>query len=126
MVMGSLASMVPRFFPQLVTNDRVVQEAVRPLALPLLVGALLTAPVAVSEGILLAKRELGYLASVYVLSTALLPPALIYGVKLVKGPVVNVWWGFAIFQLFRAICFTGRLWGTKLLFAGRSAVKKGA
>ena len=126
MVMGSLASMVPRFFPQLVTNDKVVQEAVRPLALPLLVGALLTAPVAVSEGILLAKRELGYLASVYVLSTALLPPALIYGVKLVKGPVVNVWWGFAIFQLFRAICFTGRLWGTKLLFAGRSAVKKGA
>jgi Na+-driven multidrug efflux pump len=124
MVTGSLASLVPRYFPQLVSNDRGVQEAVRPLALPLLIGALLTAPVAVSEGILLAKRELGYLASVYVLSTALLPPALIYGVKLVKGPVVNVWWGFALFQLFRATCFTGRLWGGKLLTAVGRRVSK--
>ncbi len=126
MVTGSLASLVPRYFPQLVSNDRGVQEAVRPLALPLLIGALLTAPVAVSEGILLAKRELGYLASVYVLSTALLPPALIYGVKLVKGPVVNVWWGFALFQLFRATCFTGRLWGGKLLTVGRRVSKSGS
>jgi Na+-driven multidrug efflux pump len=123
MATGSLASLVPRYFPQLVSNDGSVQEAVRPLALPLLVGALLTAPVAVSEGILLAKRELGYLASVYVISTALLPPALIYGVKLVKGPVVNVWWGFAFFQLFRATCFTGRLWGGKLLAMGHKGKK---
>ena len=73
---------------------------------------------------MLAKRELGYLAAVYLVSTALLPPALIYYVKLVKGPVVNVWWGFAAFQLFRALCFTGRLWGGKVvgaLLGGKNA-----
>ena len=48
----------------LLTNDATVREAVAPLALPLAVGALLTAPVAVCEGVLLARRQLRYLAAV--------------------------------------------------------------
>jgi len=109
--MGLLSSSVPAFFPGLLTNDITVQTAVRPLAIPLALGALLTAPVAVSEGVLLARRDLGFLASVYLASTAMLPYALIRFVKQVQGPVVNVWWGFAYFQLFRAMCFTTRIWG---------------
>ena len=115
------ASMV-RFFPGILTNDAAVQAAVKPMALPLALGGLLTAPVAVSEGILLARRELGFLASVYVLTTALFP-FIVFRVKKAQGPVVHVWACFAGFQLFRAACFTGRIWIPKLLGKMRGAGK---
>jgi hypothetical protein len=66
--------------------------------------------VAVSEGILLARRELKFLASVYIVSTTLLPPALLR-IKKLQEPVSYVWGAFAVFQLFRASCFTLRIWG---------------
>lgn len=113
-VIACVAASVPAFFPHILTNDAGVQAAVRPLALPLMLGCLLTAPVAVSEGILLARRELGFLAGVYVLTTALLPSVL-FKVKVAQGPVVHVWACFAGFQLFRAAFFTGRLWGPKII-----------
>ena len=125
-VTGAAAS-IPRFFPWILTNDVAVQTAVRPLALPLLLGGLLTAPVAVSEGILLARRELGFLAGVYVLSTALFP-SIVFKVKQAQGPVVHVWACFAGFQLFRALCFTGRIWLPKLwlkMFGGSAESGKG-
>ncbi len=105
-----VASSIPRFLPFVLTNDGMVQRAVRPLALPLLLGSLLTAPVAVSEGVLLARRELKFLAGVYVLSTLMFP----FGLFALKGkgsPVSHVWYGFVFFQMFRAACFTGKLWG---------------
>merc|ERR1740124_1281438 len=85
----SLFFFVPRFLPFLLTNDAGVQMAVRPLALPLFLGCVLTAPVAVSEGVLLARRELKYLTGVYVLSTAVFPFFLMR-VKAAGGPVVDV------------------------------------
>jgi Na+-driven multidrug efflux pump len=109
-----IASSIPRYFPFILTNDPSVQTAVRPLSLPLLLGGILTAPVAVSEGVLLARRELKYLASVYVLSTFLFPFGL-FTIKRSGGPVINVWYGFALFQLFRALCFTGKIWGRSLV-----------
>jgi len=113
-IVALVASTIPRFLPFLLTNDAGVQSCVKPLALPLLVGSILTAPVAVSEGVLLARRELKYLAGVYLLSTAVFPFFLLK-IKASAGPVVNIWWGFALFQLFRALCFTGRLWGGVLI-----------
>jgi Na+-driven multidrug efflux pump len=107
---AALAASIPSIFPFILTNDPIVQTAVKPLALPLFLGSLLTAPVAVSEGVLLARRELKYLASVYVLSTIMFPFGL-FKLKKSGGPVSNVWYGFVFFQLFRALCFTGRLWG---------------
>mmetsp|Transcript_30284 Transcript_30284/g.66609 ORF Transcript_30284/g.66609 Transcript_30284/m.66609 type:complete len:137 (+) Transcript_30284:1196-1606(+) len=112
-VVTSVAASIPRFFPWILTNDVAVQEAVRPLALPLMFGGLLTAPVAVSEGTLLARRELGYLAAVYVLSTALFP-SIVFRVKKAQGPVIHVWACFAGFQLFRAMAFLGKIWLPKL------------
>ena len=53
LIMAGLASSVPRFLPRFLTNDALVQTAVRPLALALFLGALLLAPVAVCEGVLL-------------------------------------------------------------------------
>lgn len=109
-----LAASVPRLFPFILTNDAMVQRAVKPLALPLFLGSILTAPVAVSEGVLLARRELKFLAGVYVLSTLLFPFGLLT-LKKTGAPVANVWYGFVFFQLFRALCFTGRLWGGAVL-----------
>mmetsp|Transcript_1778 Transcript_1778/g.2356 ORF Transcript_1778/g.2356 Transcript_1778/m.2356 type:complete len:558 (+) Transcript_1778:162-1835(+) len=109
-----VAASIPRFFPFILTNDAVVQGAVSPLALPLFLGSVLTAPVAVSEGVLLARRELKFLASVYVLSTLVFPFGL-FTIKKCGGPVIGVWYGFVLFQLFRALMFTGRLWGGALL-----------
>ena len=111
-----IAGSIPRFFPGLLTKDKMIWDAVFPLAAPLVVSGMLTAPVAVSEGVLLARRELKFLASVYLVSTALLPSVLMK-IKRNGSPsgVVQVWTCFAAFQLFRAICFTGKLWGRRLL-----------
>jgi Na+-driven multidrug efflux pump len=108
-IVASLASVIPARYGRWLTTDTTVQHAVQPLAKYLWAGAFLTAPVAVSEGILLARRELQYLATVYVLTTALLPPALIR-VKILGGNVEQVWACFAVFQLFRAALFAGRIW----------------
>jgi Na+-driven multidrug efflux pump len=111
---SAIASLVPAYFGNFITSDVNVQVAVKPLAKYLLAGSFLAAPVAVSEGILLARRELKFLASVYLVSTALLPAALIW-VKKIGGNVQQVWGCFAAFQLFRAFCFVGRIYGGSFL-----------
>jgi Na+-driven multidrug efflux pump len=108
-IVATLASLVPFANAGMLTSDKSLQAAVKPLAKYLWMGAFLTAPVAVSEGILLARRELKYLASVYLVSTALLPPVL-WRIKTSGGTVDQIWACFAIFQLFRAMCFAGRIW----------------
>ena len=108
-IIASLAAMVPAFRGSFLTSDTNLQTAVKPLAKYLWIGAFLTAPVAVSEGVLLAKRELKFLASVYLVTTALLPTALLR-IKLTGGTVEQVWACFAVFQLFRALLFAGRIW----------------
>ena len=127
-VVASTASLIPAFFGNFISSDTAVQEAVKPLARWLWMGAFFWAPVAVSEGVLLARRELKYLAGVYLASTALLPPALLQ-VKFRGGDVGQVWACFAVFQLFRALCFTGKIWGRSLwdfLFGKRNAVQQPA
>lgn len=69
---------------------------------------LLTGPVCAGEGTLLARRQLGFLAGVYALSTAVLPFVLL-GIKR-RGPVSAVWTTFALFQMVRASAFTARVW----------------
>ncbi|KAK1740232.1 multidrug and toxic compound extrusion (MATE) family protein [Skeletonema marinoi] len=100
------------FAPGIVTKDAGVQAAAKPLALILAAGVSLTAPVAVSEGALIARKELTYLAGVYFLSTALLPPVL-RRIRSGGGPVSQVWICFALFQLFRSTCFLGRILATR-------------
>lgn len=66
----------------------------------------------VSEGALIARKELSFLAGVYFVSTALLPPVL-RKIRGGGGPVVQVWICFALFQLFRSACFLGRILATR-------------
>jgi len=115
-VVASLASLIPAFFGGMLTSDPTVKNAVKPLAKYLWAGAFLTAPVAVSEGLLLARRELKYLAGIYLLTTALLPPALLR-IKDMGGNVEQVWACFAVFQLCRAGLFTGRIWSGSVINA---------
>ena len=130
-VIASLASLVPAFYGNMLTSDGVVQESVKPLAKYLWAGAFLTAPVAVSEGVLFARQELKYLAMVYVATTALLPSALMR-IKVTGGNVEQVWACFAVFQLFRATLFAGRIWSGPVLkkitgmFAGKKVREAGA
>eukprot|EP00550_Attheya_septentrionalis_P005846 CAMPEP_0198285888 /NCGR_PEP_ID=MMETSP1449-20131203/5129_1 /TAXON_ID=420275 /ORGANISM="Attheya septentrionalis, Strain CCMP2084" /LENGTH=556 /DNA_ID=CAMNT_0043983501 /DNA_START=313 /DNA_END=1983 /DNA_ORIENTATION=+ len=111
---ASIGSSIPAFFSRILTTDAGVMATVKPLAIPLWFGAMLTAPVAISEGVLLARRELKFLAAVYMTSTAILPPALLR-IKAAGGPVVNIWSCFAAFQLFRASCFAGKIWGRRFV-----------
>lgn len=104
---------VPASGATFLTNDAMVRAAVVPTALPLAIGVLLTGPLAASEGVLLARRQLGFLAGVYVSTVALLPPVLL-AVKRRGGTVAQLWTCFAIFQLFRATLFSGKIWGDKL------------
>ena len=96
------------------TNDLTVRLAVRPLAAPLAASYILCGPLALAEGVLLARRQLKFLASVYIATVALLPPALI-AAKQRGGPIVLVWTIFAVFNLCRAILFGARVWGSQLL-----------
>lgn len=114
-IIASIASLVPAFFGYFITSDSVIQQSIKPLAKYLWLGAFIWAPVAVSEGVLLARLELKFLASIYLLSTALLPPALLRIKHNPNGTVGQVWLCFCIFQTFRAIAFMGRIWGIPIL-----------
>ena len=74
-----------------------MQTAVRTLDLPFFLGGLLLAPMTVCESVLLSQRELGFLAGVYAVSTALLPPVL-FRIKRSGGTVSMIWNAFAVFQ----------------------------
>ena len=108
LLIASVVGSIVAFAPGIVTKDAGVQAAAKPLALILAAGVSLTAPVAVSEGALIARKELTYLAGVYFISTALLPPVL-RRIRSGGGPVSQVWICFALFQLFRSTCFLGRI-----------------
>jgi len=102
---SALGAALPLLGAPLLTNDPRVISEMKLLALPLCVAMVLTGPVCASEGVLLARRQLGFLSLVYLTSVALLPTLLLR-----VGSVTDVWNTFAVFQLARAAAFTGRVW----------------
>ena len=120
---AAIAAAVPIAGTQFLTNDPTVRLAVRPLAGPLAISTFLSGPMMAAEGVLLARRQLKFLALVYLVTTALLPPALI-AVKNRGGPVVRVWLCFAAFNFCRTAVFGLRVWGRQLLegVVGKKAV----
>jgi hypothetical protein len=111
-LLATVVAGIVSYAPGIVTKDITVQTAVKPLAGALAAGAFLTAPVAVSEGTLIARSDLAYLSSVYFVSTLSLPPVL-RKIRSGGGAVQQVWVCFALFQLFRSTCFLGRIWATR-------------
>jgi len=49
------------------------------------------------------------------MTTALLPPVLLKVKFSPDGSVGQVWSSFCVFQLFRALCFTGKIWGRPIV-----------
>lgn len=89
-----VAASIPSCFPFLLTHDAVVQASVKQLALPLFLGGLLTAPVAVSEvrGCVIGKARVQIVpcqCTVYVLITLHLSFGL-FKLKAGGGPVSSV------------------------------------
>jgi Na+-driven multidrug efflux pump len=110
-IVASIATLIPAYFGYFITTDNAVIQALKPLAKYLWLGALFWAPVAVSEGVLLARLELKFLAGIYLLSTLFLPPALLQVKLRPNGSIEKVWMCFVIFQILRATAFTTRIWG---------------
>lgn len=121
-VVGCLISPIPSLLPSVITSDKTVQLAVRSLWPHLFISTFLMAPIAVSEGVMLARRDLKFLAAVYVLSTALLIPSLL--VKFPGKSVEYVWACLALFQAVRASAFVGRVWLGFLSCESRSMPEK--
>ena len=88
------------------------------LALPLALSALLAGPLCAAEGVLLARRNLAFLAGAYGATVALLTPALL-AVKARGGPVELTWACFAVFQGVRACLFAGRVLWARLAKGNR-------
>lgn len=109
-VCGSIACAVPLLAPQLLTRDAAVwphMARVSPLAL---LAMMLTAADVGATGILLARRDLAYVARAFVVTLVALAA---FVSMFVKGPygmgLSGVWAGFVLFFGLRCIQSVGRL-----------------
>ncbi|CAM9193534.1 unnamed protein product [Chrysoparadoxa australica] len=107
---AAFAGLLPLRLPHLFTSDAAITKAMHEIT-PLLSWALLShACVMGLEGILLAKRQLSYLARIYALDTCLLVGYL-YSVNrwTQLGGLHTGWWGLFLLQSVRFVQFTFRL-----------------
>ena len=119
---GLVACGLPLLAPQLLTKDAAVwphMASVAPLAL---CAMLLTAADVGATGILLARRDLAYVARAFLFTLCVLAVFVSVGVR---GPhgwgLVGVWWGLVLFFGLRCIQSVGRLvWMAR---RGRGRVK---
>jgi Na+-driven multidrug efflux pump len=109
-VCGSIACAVPLLAPQLLTKDPAVwpyMARVSPLAL---LAMLLTAADVGANGILLARRDLAYVARAFMFTLCALA---VFVSVFVKGPyglgLDGVWYGLVLFFGLRCVQSVGRL-----------------
>lgn len=112
-VCGSIACAVPLLTPQLLTKDAAVwphMARVSPLAL---LAMLLTAADVGATGVLLARRDLAYVARAFVVTLGALA---VFVSVFVKGPhglgLEGVWLGLVLFFGLRCVQSVGRLMWT--------------
>jgi Na+-driven multidrug efflux pump len=98
---SAVGSLLPLFGARLFTSDVAVIAALKPLAPLLFMSAALHSLVCSAEGILFARRELGFLGKVYALSAVAMPYALIT-LKQKSAGLPVIWTSFVMFQFVRA------------------------
>ena len=99
-------AMIPRSLGFTLTGDVAVQEAIKPLAKFLWWSTFLMGPMSATEGILLARHKTWFLASMYMVSTAIFPYAVMtFGAT----SIAAIWTCFSIFQGYRATVQTLRV-----------------
>lgn len=107
---GLLAGGVPLLAPQLLTRDAAVWPHMARVAPLALLAMMLTAADVGANGVLLARRDLAYVARAFLLTLAALAAFVTLGVR---GPygwgLDGVWWGLVLFFGLRCIQSVGRL-----------------
>lgn len=119
------AGLIPSLFPGLFTTSAEIVREMQGLA-PWLSGALLAHACCMAlEGILLAERELSYLASAYAVNTLLVVGGL-WGLRTMGSFAIGgVWACLLFFQVSRLSMFAARLlWKHGLLTQGWRRVKE--
>lgn len=105
---AAAAGLIPAIFPGLFTTNAEIILEMQALA-PWLSGSLLAHACTMAlEGILLAERELSYLASSYALNTLLVVGGL-WALRHVGGGIQGVWGCLLFFQVSRLTFFATRL-----------------
>eukprot|EP00878_Enallax_costatus_P014068 GHUV01014712.1.p1 GENE.GHUV01014712.1~~GHUV01014712.1.p1 ORF type:complete len:349 (+),score=62.81 GHUV01014712.1:1274-2320(+) len=106
---GALAAGVPLLIPQALTRDPAVWEYMRRVAPSALVAMSLTAADVGVTGILLAKRDLAYIARAYTVTLCLLGVFMWFGVYKGGWGLDGVWAGLVFFFGVRCLQSVGRL-----------------
>jgi len=107
---AALAGLIPSFFPGLFTTSAEIIREMHLLAPWLSASLLAHACTMALEGILLAERELSYLAASYAINTLLVVGGL-YSLRHIGGGIQGVWACLLFFQLSRCTFFAVRLLG---------------
>lgn len=109
-VCGSIACAVPLLIPQLLTKDAAVWPHMARVAPMALFAMMLTAADVGATGILLARRDLGYVARAFMVTLCALA---VFVSVFVKGPygmgLDGVWAGLVLFFGVRCVQSVGRL-----------------
>jgi len=109
-VCGSIACAVPLMVPQLLTKDAAVWPHMARVAPMALLAMMLTAADVGATGILLARRDLGYVARAFMVTLCALA---VFVSVFVKGPygmgLDGVWVGLVLFFGVRCVQSVGRL-----------------
>lgn len=105
---GAIGAVVPLCLGTLFTRDLAVLEALKPLALLLFASVGLHGFICSAEGVLLVRRELGFLGKIYATSAVLMPAWLLH-LKRTGASLPAVWSAFVVFQLVRAVVLTWRV-----------------
>lgn len=106
---GLLAAGVPLLIPHALTKDPAVWEYMRRVAPSALVAMCLTAADVGVTGILLAKRDLAYVARAYSITLCLLGVFMYFGVCKGGWGLDGVWAGLVFFFGVRCLQSIGRL-----------------
>jgi hypothetical protein len=108
MGVATVGGAVATFGAGLFTADPAVAAALKPLALPLFLAAALHSLICSAEGVLLVRKDLGFLGKVYALSAVVMPLALL-ALKQQGAGLLGVWVAFVGFQATRVVILNCRV-----------------
>lgn len=106
---GVVAAGIPLLAPQLLTRDANVWPFMSSVAPQALLSMLLVATDVASAAVLLACRDLVYLARAFTLTFAALVAYIVLGVQPHGWGLSGVWWGLTLFFGLRAVQSTARV-----------------
>jgi len=105
-----VAGLIPLRFPFLFTTDPYITQQMKDLVPWLCTSLIAHASTMALEGIILAQRDVVYLASCYGINTALMVAGLWLTTNSLGLGIHGVWLGLLMFQVIRFTQFSSRVW----------------